>query len=1308
VSPGGSPSLGTDQESSATKPADKEKSSVNSHVKSGSHGPYAGDLEDAVQGFYGQKYEEEELVNVASGKPVPSATARDLLLHWNVPKSERPNVQFVLALLPDPIHTQLSLSFDRGIETIQQAAQEQGYDFDRATMPWDNAEHPESTDFVKREQEAQASAAREVFPGLMIFRPTKNARDPAGHGALFVFVIGEAPTGGINKKQFANALAIICEIQDCPGNASAERTHLASAQTEPPNSQEQGPLLILGPSATGSLYSLKRNLDLNQKVIGSKRVIIFSGTLRATGPRCWFQTNEAENVRFLPFQDGENHVIKKFLDYAKVRGYQTGEVSILSENETAYGEYPAAGPPFSPFPGCVDSPTGPRDADDQPQTIQFPRGVSRFRAAYQKQVGRLTQSQDSGGEQRPVLPLSLEESGSEDDSVTSYAKIQTPLSQEAVMLGIISRLHQRHPKLIVLRASDPVDALFLMRYLRQNYPQGRVVVTAPDLLFARDDDGLLHGVLAINAYSLAPTSDRYLSAPQNAPKPSSERAFPSSSERGVYNAMVALLAIRQNADVGDALFANLAAPDSRDLPVAPYLSYGGFADWRATNYCATPLKPDDIAQNCRDSAFAPGLWVSILGRDGYWMAADLPRDSDSALHQINPALAPKTSDADASTPAAQNRGPHTPKSWIFAYSLTLLLLFFQTYLICTGSLLSGSEIKARYSIVEDPGRTRSVAEDECSKGLFIHRRRRARLLAWPAAALAAIALLLAGVRYALVEQQEGDVLTFFLLLLPLCFVFAAARHIYQRRGEPAVAAALVGGLLLLAAGTFVPCIGPLHWITSVTAYRGVHLTSGVSPLLPFLLLIAAVCGLSWYELYSLAFTDCRSPRLPSVKDASAAYYRVSEEYVEDLRRVAMSLSIPKSVFLPILCFLTPLALLTIDFHYPHPVQTIEGSAYDWAYALTLFLWLFLFLGCLSRLIVVWNDSRRFLSGLDTLPLRNAFKCLQDFSWTLIWSPSGSALRDSFKFVSREIENLRHFRNAIRCCKPEDGPPLSEETVQKVETEMEATFTILQAVQDKYKEAMAEREASEFSEVFAKMTRIRRLTESQEPSGKVAAPEQPPAGGKDSHRKEDPSKVAPSLGAPPPVESSNKLAALMDSFAKLQLQLAKTAAVVLKELLQPLWGKVISPVASQVPRDLATKKGACQLVAEEYVALVYASFLASLLLRMRSVVMEAIAIYFFIVLSISSYPFEPNPAMFSLAVILILVMGIVIGYVYSQMHRDPALSRLTSTTEGERGLDFWMQLLGAGAIPVLSLLAAQFPTVSHILISLLQPILQTTK
>jgi hypothetical protein len=78
------------------------------------------------------------------------------------------------------------------------------------------------------------------------------------------------------------------------------------------------------------------------------------------------------------------------------------------------------------------------------------------------------------------------------------------------------------------------------------------------------------------------------------------------------------------------------------------------------------------------------------------------------------------------------------------------------------------------------------------------------------------------------------------------------------------------------------------------------------------------------------------------------------------------------------------------------------------------------------------------------------------------------------------------------------------------------------------------------------------------------------------------------------------------------------------------------------------------------------------------------------------------------VILFLVSGVVIGYVYAEMHKDPTLSRLTSTTEGELGAQFWIQIAGAGAIPLLTLLAGQIPAVNQVLVDFLEPALQAVK
>jgi hypothetical protein len=1328
IAPAGAlPPIASQDTSKTTAEKQEKGKGERSHANiNPSLGPFAVTLSDTIEAFFGVDRDTPLSADQATS-PDATRVQKELIDHWNVPVCQRSAARFLIALAPDPVHTELNLAFDRGVETIQQAAQEQGYDFDRATMPWDSATHPENSDFQKREAEEAEKTARESLPGLMLFRPALEIGPQSAKGPLFVFVVGETPTAGIHKSQFANALQIVCEIRgDCPvRSAPGEKSRttlgvdLAKAATaahasvascsQPVPTPAETPLLILGPASSGSLYSLARALELNQKIIGDRRTFVFSGTARGTSQGCWFQSRQQaalKNVRYVPFQEGEDRVIRKFLDFTVSLGYEPQDTAILSEDETSYGYTDPPDPPETP-----DTPPPKKDPrcelgyssyDQDPRTLlklQFPRGISHFRAAYQKFVGVTVPLQDNAGG-RAVLPLDLQATGSEDDTVAAYAKVQFPLSQEAVMLGLVARLHDKHPKFILLRASDAVDQLFLTRYLRQNYPEARVVVTAPDLLYAREDDGLLHGVLGISAYSLVPQANRYLCHPEGNDhrRPRSQRAFPGSSDQGAYNAMVSLLSIGQKPHGGDALFANPPDPKLKDLPPARYSGYGSFQDWGSAG--------SDEASST-ECLLAPDLWISVLARDGYWMAASIVRDESSSLHAVREkGHAPHT-----------GSGPQTPKAWIFAFSSVAFLLFLHWYLIWRGSVFSGSEIKARFGSIENPhpdhelvhipprhemtdediqrGKSRKGDSRDCKM-------RRARLLAWGTASLACILILLIAVRYAAISRLECVVWTLLLLVVPLAFTGLVSRHLHLRCGESGMAIRLLAGISFLALTIFIPVIGPRAWMTSPAAYRSMHLLSGVSPLLPILLLVGAFYCLAWYELQAVAVTDGRRPRLPQRKDLPDDYYRVSEEDQDELRSVATSLSLRRRVFLPILFFLVPFVLLTIDFRDPHPVQTIEGHYYDWFYFFSLLLWLVLFLGCLSRLICIWNECRRFLAGLDNLPLRDAFRNLQDFSWSLIWAPSGSAIRDSFKYVMRELQSLRRLQTAITkdsgsgtpSTKSQNETPPAERPdssttrpgegkrealdLEAVKTQIMLTFEIQDQAVGEYARAV------EFQ---------RRTAESKGKAKSSGSLES-----RDTPRSDS-------------LESPVSTALLMDSFGELQQQIAKTAGTVLKNFLGPTWRQVILPVASELPKDWEKKpedKTPAELVAEEFVSMVYANFLTSVLLRIRTLVLEAIGIFLFLLFSISSYPFEPNPDMFTLAIFLIVILGVVVAYVYSQMHRDPALSRLTSTAEGEVGFAFWAQLFSAGAIPVLSLLAVQFPSISRVLTNWLGPALQAIK
>lgn len=43
---------------------------------------------------------------------------------------QTPDVRYIIATLPDPVHTHFSMLFDRLTEALQQAAQDQGYNYD--------------------------------------------------------------------------------------------------------------------------------------------------------------------------------------------------------------------------------------------------------------------------------------------------------------------------------------------------------------------------------------------------------------------------------------------------------------------------------------------------------------------------------------------------------------------------------------------------------------------------------------------------------------------------------------------------------------------------------------------------------------------------------------------------------------------------------------------------------------------------------------------------------------------------------------------------------------------------------------------------------------------------------------------------------------------------------------------------------------------------------------------------------------------------------------------------------------------------
>jgi hypothetical protein len=77
----------------------------------------------------------------------------------------------------------------------------------------------------------------------------------------------------------------------------------------------------------------------------------------------------------------------------------------------------------------------------------------------------------------------------------------------------------------------------------------------------------------------------------------------------------------------------------------------------------------------------------------------------------------------------------------------------------------------------------------------------------------------------------------------------------------------------------------------------------------------------------------------------------------------------------------------------------------------------------------------------------------------------------------------------------------------------------------------------------------------------------------------------------------------------------------------------------------------------------------------------------------------------LAVTLFITSTAIVGYIYEEMHRDPTLSRMTSTEPGKLDTAFWIKFLAAGLVPLLTLMASVFPQAGRLLYSFVEPILQ---
>jgi hypothetical protein len=1119
----------------------------------------------------------------------------------NIPAAERPYTHVALALVPDPVHTSLALHFDREVEALQQAAQDNEWVFDEAQMPWDNKDHPESSDSAERKLAEIARKNDEVQPGFIFFHHAPKSDASLSRERLLIFVVGETPTGGVEKEQFRNADEIMQQLfRDGSGTPSFP----------------SGPFPILGPSFSGSLESLVQLLACAEseratKLACRERAAIFSGTVSDESSVTAFNHTMPESNALQTLQQFDVNAIRRFLEFAQDKKYDLRHIAILSEDETAYGA------------SAVSSDSaGAREPEKDVAHFYFPREISQLRNAYQHSVAADTQNDKSP---HSTLPLNLESSGSNDDSVREYSRNQLPLSQEAVLLGIIAELRKHDSELIILRSTDPFDQLFLARFIGQAYPQGRIITMGADLLFSREvQDARLHGVMALSTYDLTPGTEHEFVGKG---EPHSDRVFPSSNSIGTYNAM-ALLLVRIPLD---------------DVDKQPQTARSGV--------CVSARKIKLIgygdafhSSDPQQKITLPPVHLSVLGHEGFWHLATLPDGSPQGKQ--NPATAHLANPDET----------EFPKDWQLFWLLSLAVSLAYAYFVWTASMFSTSESVAH--LAPPVGDSRKILFAVTG---YLH-----------FALLCAVSMPYLNVP----NLSAGNTVQSYLLLLIMVVVAVVCGADLSRRSLPRLHIVLF--VVSCLATFWVFAQWQLGYGEGLTSARSVRLTSGISPLLPILLLMLGGLWGAWYSLSGASLVGHRCPILPrysyrnEFQDVIAkALHPLLEENQLALRKFLDPTYVdPASVMISVLVLLVCGNLAGIA-----PFRTLEGRGYEVTLAILVALLLVFLVAGIIRMAGMWGHLRRLLQALNLFRLGSGFKALNGFSWAPLWRlgpGDGLVLR---KLVRQQVETV----TKIEELKLLGSPDFSEELKTHKQHVLEAWW-------------QAEEHSTHLDTMSMLLAPIHWFSQIRE------------QGKRETH--------------------------LLGVYLKLRVMLARVTFQALayafthngsgdnveeggssdQAVAKAILPLQLLPATEQEKQEAREKADLAERlqVCRELIASLYTNFIIVVLIRIRTLIVSVAGLYIFLLLALSIYPFQPRLGIrLSLMVLLGAIVGVV-GKVYAQMHRDTILSYITDTRPGELGSDFWVRILAFVALPLTSLLASQFPEISSSLMTWLEPAMKALK
>ncbi len=1133
------------------------------------------------------------------------------------PRTAPEDVVFAIATAPNPISTHLPMLFDRVIEIIEQAAQDNNYTYDSSWLPWnagkDYARYPDE----RASEDSQSETEKQ--PGVLVFRKPLGAAEEAPYkGGLVVFVVAELPTGGINENQFGNALAWIKTL----GHLTPERK-----------------LRILGPTFSGSLPSLYRLLRSDElkpfaakaKQAHEPTIIISSGSVTSDFSIQWFTARlKDENLgTFQTALEGDCRVLERFVAYVEKEGYETKQIAILSEDETAFGGGVAI---------RDDSDSGICVYNSELTYLYYPRDIATLRSAYEQQSLLSSSKQGTNGTNTSGTALRgdlSEPENSEHDTVRTYGGQLTPLAQESVLFSIAEVLKAKQIEFVVLRSTNSLDQIFLSQFLRRSFPDARLVIDGSDLLFRRGAEGTsLRGVMMLSTYPLLIWQPDWTSKARY--ERASYRIFGQDNAEGLYIAARELL-------LGD--------PTRLDPPPSVQIA----------DYAPPAWARSEEDENEEDNS-RPATWLTVIGHRQFWPVAVLnsntlkDRDSKSGPPDLTDSLLQVASDRNGLIEISGNADPirYLPAD----FQVLLILCFIWGllhFLFCWRGSISPVPAPFRLAYFAPVPRWQYPALIGVGMVVMVAvgvlLASSSGLLSWE---LGAFNKWVAGVvAWVIVLSCVGCAINYRMPTMG-CGTFEARNAAFSRLISAAACAVFVAIFIEIRLGLHRQLISanriPLLW-------RNIHLLSGVSPLLPQLILAVGLYAWFWFSLRGLALFGDDRPQLPSEtdlpimngKEVMAMFSR--ERAGDGIEADAMPLG---KDYLVILGLVFPVVLIICGVVLRDWGLRTLGERNFGVY---IFVWLTICIAVIladaAQCWLSWQRLRNLLVHLDRLAVRRTLYGLRGLSWQSVWAMSGNVLAERYSLISRQLEAMRHLENQ-----------LDSFTDDKKDLPGKAEF----------------------------VAKIR------------------------SFQKDD---LPEFIGWY--VDLDKKPVTSIKPICDVQKKIACLAAETLKVVLLPAWRLEKESLIFERTEEKSDKEGDSRsgpiisekilphvLAAEEFFVLPYIGFIQNILGRIRTIVLGSLWLFVATTLAVSSYPFDPLPTLGGIFLAVFVIIGTTMILIYAGMHRDATLSYITGSEPGELGGEFWRQLFTFGIGPLLGLLTTLFPSITDFVVSWLQPSSQAIK